>query len=280
MHGLLGLAALHLAYLHPDQQTRYLALCDKHQVITLKAFRSILASDSISPELADSLFALSAVISISSMARSCVTQPAATIDMDAVAEVFFLTKGVRDVIHLHHDRIRSGPMGEMFESQQYPEGTEVTLPPSIAQRFEGLRGMLVSHDLEPEALGHCQTALNDLENIYENIVYVCARETLKTGQVFRWKVMVPNGYVRLVQARNPPALIILAYYAAAITAIRSAWYTENFAEYVLQGISLELDESMQHWLLWPQQQLQERMAVLGAKAVKDESITSKPLVGF
>lgn len=277
MHGLLALAALHLAYLNPKAQVRYLQLCDKHQSVALQQFRTVLSSD-ISPELADALFALSAVISISSMARSCVVDGTTSVDADAIAEVFFLTRGVADVIRVHYEHIRAGPMGKMFENQHYPEGTEVVLPPLVARQFERIREMLSTYGLDPGALEHCQKALSDLEDVYQNILYFGSTTQLETGQVFRWKVMVPTGYIRLVQARNPPALIIMAYYAAALTAIRTAWYTENFAEYALRGISLELDAAMQHFLTWPKQQLEERMAILGAQPAKFESSTPNPLI--
>lgn len=189
MHGLLALAALHLAYRHPEAQMRYLQLCDKHQTVALKTFRTVLSSD-INPELADALFALSAVISISSMARSCAVNDAAAIDIDAIVEVFFLTRGVRDVIHVHYERIRQGPMVEMFENQTKPEGTELTLPPSVSSRFEAIRQMLVNYGLDPEALTHCQAALRDLEDIYQDIMYFGPLTNLEIGQVFRWKVIV------------------------------------------------------------------------------------------
>lgn len=69
-------------------------------------------------------------------------------------------------------------------------------------------------------------------------------------------------YIRLVQARNPPALIILAHYVATMTAVHTAWYTQNWAEYALRGISQALDGSLQHWLCWPMEQVQDRLKVL------------------
>ena len=76
------------------------------------------------------------------------------------------------------------------------------------------------------------------------------------------------GFMRLIQAHSPPALVILAYYAAAITAVRSAWYTQNWAEYALRGIRQALDDDAQDWteyMQWPMQQCHQRMSELGVQ---------------
>jgi hypothetical protein len=119
MHGLLALSALHLAYQHPEEAVRYLRLCDKHQSIALGRFRSILSSSEFDVERADALFGLAAVISVSSMARSSALfehdSDEKVISMDEVVELFILTRGVRDVIHLAHQHISRGPLAELFE---------------------------------------------------------------------------------------------------------------------------------------------------------------------
>ena len=266
MHGLLAFTALHLAYINPESSFKYLQVCDKHQAIALQKYRSILSSPrAVDPELADALFALSATLSLSSMARSCALSEQAAMDMGAVAELFVMTKGIANVIQLSREQIRQNPMAIMLEPQICPEGMKIDLQDTIAIRFEGIRTMLGTCDtLGSSALEDCRSALTELEETYKTIAYF-ESTALEFGAVSRWQVMISMGYVQLVRARSPPALIILAFYAAAITAIRNAWYTQNWAEYVLHGISLALDEDMQHWLHWPMQQLLDRMGEIGVR---------------
>lgn len=110
MHGLLAFAALDMAYIKPDSSHRLFQVCDKHQAVALEKFRSILSSP-FEPDVADSLFALSGILSISSMARSCTRSKSATIDMDTVSELFMLTRGVKHVIQLSREYIKDGPLG-------------------------------------------------------------------------------------------------------------------------------------------------------------------------
>lgn len=269
MHGLLALTALHLGYLYPDHSSKYLQLCDKHQDIALQRFRAILASPVVDPELVDALFALSATLSLSSMARSCVLSETATMDMDAVTELFMLTRGIANVINLSREQrehILQSPLAEMLQNAAAPPDAEITLPVSVSARFEALRHMLVNYGLDQELLEHCQHALTELENVYRNIVYFAPLSDIEIAAVSQWQVKISMGYMRLISAHCPPALVILAYYAAAVTSIRTAWYVENWAEYALHGIGQSLDEDMQHWLKWPIQQVTEMMSELGVQA--------------
>lgn len=251
----------------------YLRLCDKHQAIALQRFRSMLSA-AVKPECADALFALSITLSLSSMARSCALSDSTTMDVDNIAELFVLTKGIANVIRLARAHIKKGPMGIMLNGEVYPTGTVVVLPPSVITRFEELQRMLVTSGLDEQTLEDCQLALTELKRIYMGIAYMAPFANIETGVVSRWQVIVPMGYVKLIQARSLPALVILAHYAAAITAIRTAWYTQNWAEYALRGISQALEYSMQHWLKWPIQQVQDRMKELGAQPpAREESIT-------
>lgn len=197
MHGILALSALHLAYLQQYKAPRYLRLSDKHQALALKQFRSILAAD-INEDVSDALFALSATISVCSMARACAQaeltpgEPKA-MTMEDVSEYFFLTRGVRDVIHVTYDRVSTGPLSKLFDAHRMPEGTIVTLPDEVLQQFSALRQMLETWGLDPEALTHCRAALADLEDIYCNIYWWARNEEVYTGQVIRWITMVTTG---------------------------------------------------------------------------------------
>ena len=272
LHGLLAFTALHLAYLKPHDSPRYLSLGDKHQAIALESFQSILSSNADpDPDMADALFALSATLSLSSMARSCALSANTTMNMDDIAELFIMTKGIQNMIRLSSEHIRRGPMATMLEYQTRPEGTETELPLPVSVHFEALRQILVMYGLDPEALEDCQSALTQLEEIYKNIIDFAPVVDIEIGDISRWQVHVSMGYVRLIQVRNQPALIILAYYAAAITAIHTAWYIHNWAEYALRGISQSLNNSMQHLIEWPLEQLQNKMSELGVRSTVDAS---------
>lgn len=284
MHGLLALSALHLASIHTEEAHKYARLCDKHQTIALAKYRSILASASeVDMNSADALFAFSTTLSVCAMARSCspifMTQ-AQTIDLDAIIEPFYLTRGVRDVMQLCHAHIRSGPMSQMFHGHSYPEGTVITLPDEVAAHITALDlEMLPAAQLDAEALEHCHAALTELKDVYQNIVYFTQQgDGLESGQVWRWCVAISSGFLRLIQARIPAALVILAHFAAATNAVRMSWYTENWGTYALHGIKAELDAEYWSWLEWPLRHGGRNMEILGVQEMEIDD--RRPLIGF
>lgn len=140
--------------------------------------------------LAESLFALSGTLSVSSMAATCTRMctDAAIIDTDTITELFTLTRGIRDVIHLSYEHIRTGPMAALLENQRYPEATETNLPPSVSTCLEAVERMLITSGMDPNAIQHCQVALAELKRIYHNIAYIQARQM----QISSWATF-PGG---------------------------------------------------------------------------------------
>jgi hypothetical protein len=226
MHGLLALAAIHLAYLQPVLSSQHLQAFNKHQAVALEEFRSILSS-SVDPTRADALFALAATLSVSSMAQTLTQVDDAALDMDTITELFILTRGVKNIIGLTYEHITAGPMAVLLEKQCGPEVTEVNLPSVVKNRFEAVGQLLVTYGMDENAFQHCQTALTELQEIYQNIAYISCTDNVGLGVISRWQVMVPMDYIKLIQAHNPPALVILAHYVAAMAVVQASWYAQN-----------------------------------------------------
>ena len=171
-------------------------------------------------------------------------------------------------------------MAEMFAGHRYEPDTVVTLPDSVAERFHSLASMLQAFELDPEALEYCQHALHELEDVYKNVVFFSQQHdpVLEVGQIWRWSVTISTGFLRLVQARIAPALIVMGYFAAATTAIRTAWYTENWGAYTLHGIQQELEPQHRHWLDWPVEHAARHLDILGVELPEDDG--RRPLIGF
>lgn len=283
LHGILALSALHLAYLERKQSTKYLRMYDKHQAIALAKFRTTLSSE-IDPDMAGALFALATTLSVSSTARSCAVPEKmphpAVMDMNDVAELFFLTKGVRDIIRVTGDYVRKGPMAPIFDATTYPDGIDILLPSTVSDQLEALHRMIAEYGLDLDAAEHCHSALRELEHIYRNIQYWAGIGEVEIGHVWQWQTRVTNDFVKLIQARSPPALVILAYYAAAMGAVQQTWFTQNWAQFTIRGVSFELPARMQHWIEWPLQQVREGMAVLGVTVSKEDAQPMTLFIGF
>ncbi|KAF7194877.1 hypothetical protein HII31_01424 [Pseudocercospora fuligena] len=183
--------------------------------------------------------------------------------MDAVAEQFILTKGVANCINLSLEHIQQSPLAEMLKRTTCPDGTTIHLPIRVASRLEAIWHMTATYELDEEARVDCHCAFMNVERLYKSMVYFCQRGTEIEISIFsEWQVAVSMGFIKLIQARHTLALVILAYYAASLTAIRTAWYTQNWAEFVLYEISQMLEDEMKQWIQWPMEQIQQRMSEL------------------
>lgn len=267
MHGVLSLASLHLVHVKPEEADKYLRICDRHQTRAVEMFRGLLSSEIVAQN-ATPMFALSSCISIASMSRQCATaaiQPEPQfVDIDQVCEMFLLTRGVADVVSACHESISKGPLAAMMTGYLLPADEDpLALPTTVTQRLEDLYHLAEKACPEEDKFDACKHALLQLDKTYQAIAYYDARNELQTGHAWSWMTSIPFLFVLMIQAREPVALIILADFAAASMSIESAWYTQKWGSYCLQGISMTLkDVEAGDWLEWPRRHAQSNMSVL------------------
>ncbi len=121
----------------------------------------------------------------------------------------------------------------------------------MGDRFRDLT--LLSLDENPKAseYEHLREALEHLRELYHDIRRsLRTKGTVEAGLVWSWPVKVPAEYIRLIEARNPAALIILAHFATASTVVET-WYISGWCDYCLIGIEKCLPGDLKQWLRWP-----------------------------
>lgn len=105
------------------------------------------------------------------------------VNMDQVAELFMLTRGVRDVVEVCAEWIQHGPLGELIGSYHAPEDEDLTLPEPITERFADLNKMLDKSCLDSVELETCRQALSELRRVYCSVAHFDAKSKLQTGTV-------------------------------------------------------------------------------------------------
>ncbi|KAK3673923.1 hypothetical protein LTR78_006125 [Recurvomyces mirabilis] len=266
LHGLLALSALHLAYNHPEQASRCLRMCDRHQGAALVKFREAL-SGALTEENSAALFALATVMSVLSLARSHAMvaynpEPRA-LDMDAISEGVVMAHGVRAITSSAHEFLVKHPLSQLFYGYTMPDEARTTtyLPESVLSHFTAVEQML-RQKCEAETFKACLDAWNELVDIYHHLTYFLRLGPVESGIVWRWPATLSEEATRLIQTRHPPMLVILAHYAAASGPLHGSWFVNEWGKFALQGVSLVLADDMQHWLEWPWEQLKMNLEVL------------------
>jgi len=266
LHGLLSLAAIWLCRARPTESNKYLRLFDKHQAIALSQYRSVLAGP-LTDNMANALFALASCISITSMARSSLAgafrSPTPYIEVGDFVELVSLINGVREVVGITREQVAKGPLAPMVLGHSLPSDveTQIQLPASVRTQIEALEHMLNTQCDEARRQS-CEVALKALVSIYRNVRHFAKQHAVQSGHLFRWLVELPAEFVRCVKAEYPPSLVILAYFAAAVSGIKSTWYLQEWSLPCLQGIRMVLASNMQTWLDWPQEQAERQFPAI------------------
>jgi hypothetical protein len=257
MHGVLALSALHLAAMRPAQVNKYASLCDKHQASALASYRQILTH--ITDDVADALFALSTILSISSLARATLKasqmEGPPCISVDSICELMFLTRGVREVKEATGERVNLGRFSAVLHGHDLSADVQVTMSPKISSVFRDLDLMVHVNCVDQEQKKHCSEAVTHLRSVFQGLLGCYLVGDLEVGQIWRWTAMLSYDFIKMVQAHYPPALVITAHFTVAAMMLREMWFVSNWGSLAFDGIRIALKGELEEYLVWPQEQM-------------------------
>ncbi|KAI2066949.1 hypothetical protein LOZ37_005942, partial [Ophidiomyces ophidiicola] len=202
MHGLLALAALHLAAAAPPAASaRYTERATRHQDRALAAFRPQLAA--ITPANCHAVFAFSSLTAALAFAfaRSARHHRPASAPAEPVTQVlhdFFLFRGVERVLTTFWDLIRQGCLGPLVHRPADPARLR-PLPADVAAALDYLHACNTAAAAAAAESAAYDHALRELRVSFE-------RAPTSWESVFRWPVVVPDAYLAHLKARRPMAL--------------------------------------------------------------------------
>lgn len=257
MHGVLALSALHIACSKPTQAAKYASLCDKHQASALASYRQILTH--ITDDVANALFALATILSISSLARATLRasemEGQQYISVESICELLYLTRGVREVKEATGELVTKGPFSVVLFGHQMSADVQVTMSPSILGVFRELERMVHEHCMEVDQRKHCSEAITHLYSVFETMLAKYSLGDLEMGHIWRWTAMLSYDFIKMVQAEYPPALIITAHFTVASMMLREMWFVSTWGNLALDGIRIALKGQLEEYLRWPEEQM-------------------------
>lgn len=272
MHGVLALSALHLACTNPQEVAKYAALCDKHQASALASYRHILTH--ITDEVANALFALATILSISSMTRATLKasqmEGQQYISVDSICELLYLTRGVREVKEATGSVVSRGPFSVVLYGHALSADIQVTMSASMFAMFRELDKMILINCPEPDQRKQCSEALRHLRDVFQTIIYTYASGSLEMGQIWRWTAMLSYDFIKMVQSEFPPALVITAHFCVATLMLRETWYISDWGKLAYDGIRLALNGRLAEYMSWCEEEIASDNAGMkfGAAAIE------------
>ncbi|KAK6419184.1 hypothetical protein LTR95_017100 [Oleoguttula sp. CCFEE 5521] len=264
MHGILALSALHIAATVPSKPAAYLQISDKHHVIAVSSFRELL-SEPVTDDQGNALFALSMVLSVSSLARASlrtVERPERRfMALEDVVELLYMTRGVRDVVDTTYETVSRGPFSVALHGHQAVPSAAHALAPQLKACFSALSS-LCDDISDPEKSRLCMEAVTDLQTVYETAVQTHATQALHSGHIFRWVAERSYEFLKLVQTRHPPALVITAYFFVSTGMLEHSWYLRDLAQLGFNGVANALEADYGKHLAYARELIASDLAVM------------------
>ncbi|KAF4946416.1 hypothetical protein FSARC_14203 [Fusarium sarcochroum] len=262
MQALLGLTALHIAYLDPQQRLKHIADAAHCHNQGLEGFRNAL--NSTNDGIADALFIWSSlnlcyVFGISGRLGEDLGDEFSNgnrKDRMLGVEWIPMVRGIQAILVPTFPTVRSGQLSELL----------------IIGNFEDIDP---DKEMNPDDQHFCQTR-SAWENstdaqTYEKTLSVLRRCRMFMAQfttmhvespnesefnrlwqgVFLFVPFAPEEYFTLLHQRQPPALILYAYYGALLHSNNDSWFLEGWGHDIVEVVDDLLGSYWRSWITWP-----------------------------
>lgn len=248
MRGILAVAALHLAYLRPDEQEQFRQLAIQHQHLALSSFRSIMSK--MDESNCHAFFALSSLIVVFAFASPRASESLAfTENSQEPPEWLPLIRGVHSILMSVWPWIKAGSLGGLLQDG-FEQHTPRELSEAADAQFNQLSRLCEAASSEPDVLDAYKTAVDELRNCFVKL-YTKTPTECEVSIAFLWPVVIPQKFIAMLNSRSPQALIVLAHYCVLLHHLDGYWWKRGWTGHLIANIIRELDESWHSWIQWP-----------------------------
>ena len=258
MHGILALAALHIAHDRPDLKDRYISSALRHNNTAIVSFRSAL--EQVTEGNCHALFAFSTILLVLTLAFAQ-TGAKKHDPVEDLMQVFTLLQGTRSVLESAMKWIATGPLEPLVrrglarrDRPQHAVPTENKPSDPTEQALNRLK----------ECCQHTVESPNRIE------VYSLVLEKLKGcaararqhpddhAAVVGWLVLVNSEYIDSVKSQEPMALVILGHYGVLIHTLKEAWWIVDLGERIVEAVCAQIPANWSPLMDWATRQVGSR----------------------
>jgi hypothetical protein len=258
MHGILSVAALHLAHLQTGTSEKHLLTAARHHNIALRGFQDTLGN--VNDQNSDALFACSNLNVIYVLRISVEHGSNARPDSDSTdrisralgAEWIPMLRGVEAVLSSVYPRVRVGPLRAMFDTGNW-DAIDPDASPSVEQThlrkvceiWSGAAGADPVYDEALYFLRKCCVYVRQSSDPEEN-------RRVWSGYLF-WFHYTHDEYFLRLQQRQPVALVIFAYFGAIFYGARDFWFVGDCGRNIVRVVDELLGDYWKSALQWPKE---------------------------
>jgi hypothetical protein len=265
MHGILSVAALHLAHINTGTSEKHLVTAARHHNIALRGFQDTLSN--VNDQNSDALFACSNlnvlyVLRISvehcSTARP-VSDSADRISQALGAEWIPMLRGVEAVLSSVYPRVAVGPLKAILDTGNWDSldpdtslSAEQTHLRQVCEVWSGTGGDPV-YDGALYFLRKCCMYVRQFDGPgLERSGPPEENRRVWSGYLF-WFHFAPDEYFLRLQQRQPVALVLFAYFGAIFYGAKDFWFVGDCGRNVVKVVDELLGDYWKSALKWPKE---------------------------
>lgn len=262
MHAMLSLAALHLAYLNRLDKTKHMADAAHHHTKGLQGFHEALGS--MGSGNSDALFIWSIlnllyVFGMSGRLSDDVEGVPGHIsrkDRILGAEWIPMMRGIDAVLRPTYQYVKSGPLSHFMSLGNWVQLDPDKSPDPNDEHFSRIRSTW-------EGSVDAQTYDEALQLLRKSRLFISQFDNLDAEALMEWGFnstwagpflfihFAPQEYLTLLQQRQPPALILFAFFGTLLHTMDDCWFMGGWGRCIVEAINDLLESYWRTWIAWP-----------------------------
>ncbi|KAM0354934.1 hypothetical protein ACHAPU_000773 [Fusarium lateritium] len=265
MQALLGVTSLHIAYLEPLERLRYTTDAARYHNEGLQGFKKVMHQTD--DDTAHALFAWSSlnlfyVFAISGrLGKGFWEESGASDRKDRLLGKSYIPmiRGVQLVITPSFENIVHGPLREVLSIGNWddidPDKQQLELDAEdqcfcLAREAWKNNPDAATYEETLYLLRRCRMFMAQFSNMDNEVPEQSTLNRAWQG-AFLFVPLAPDNYFSLLQQRQPPALILYAFYGALLHSTNDSWFMEGWGCDIVEVIDDLLGSYWRQWIAWP-----------------------------
>ena len=240
LDAVLAVAALHKAYMEPENGKKYMSACLHYQNLCLCSYQEEVAN--INQDNCHAVFAVSALVHILNIAISRGGPLLAPTPAIETLEVqLTLGSGVKAVLNESWETVQSAHYKDIFKVPGADTPHDAVNSPEVAYAMDELKRCVAdadatSHDLMITFVDKLEKAFKDVEQ-GEDFAAITA-----------WPVIIDDKARDLLKGRDPLMMLICVHYGVLCLYLHDRWWAHNFGCRLIWDLSERLHALDASWL--------------------------------
>lgn len=258
MHGILALAALHLAKTSPERREICIEQAVLHYQTGLK--KASLVLPAIDEDNCSALYIFSALTLLYTLASTTLhsTDNFILVGEAGIAEWIVLSRQSYSIVRVAGEALRAGPLGPIFSAGERRAALqdEHTVTSEGTECLQAIAAHIDETTPDPNHREAYNQTISELIKIYGVIESLIMQKLPpETSDIFIWPYKLNDPYLDLLQQPTQEALVILSFFAVLPLRFEHHWFLEDFSTHLISRIYPLIDEDHLSWIQWPLQEI-------------------------